>query len=98
MRLDVVGQLLRREQRALQVAFVLAVLVQHGFHACHIRAEAIGFAQRLLVVLGDRHHEGRHFDRIEPPEGLVEFLLTEVQRADVHGFDALRLVYRTDGG
>ena len=85
VRLDVVGESLGREQRGLQVLFVLAVLFEDAFHAREFLAQAVGFAQRLLVVVGDGHEERRDLDFVEAPEGVAEALLAQIERADIHG-------------
>ena len=82
--LDVVRQLLRRHQRVLQVLLVLAVLGEHRLHAHQILAQAVGLAQRLLVVVGDRGEKRGDLDRVETAESLAKTLLAKVKRADIH--------------
>ena len=79
---DVVRQLLRRHHRRLQILLVLAVLVQHRLHAHEVLAEPIGFAQRLLVVVGNRRKKGRDFDFVEAAEGGSKALLSQVERGE----------------
>ena len=83
--LDVVGQLLRRQQRALQALFLLAVSADDAFQPRQFLAQAIGLAQRLLVVVGDGHQKRRHLDLVEAAEGVAETLLPEIQWTDIHG-------------
>src|SRR5262245_26467151 len=84
VRLDLVGQLLRGDERRLERPLVLAVLVDDRFHAHHVLADAVGVAQRLLVVLGHGGEERRDFDAVEAAERGAEALLAEVERADIH--------------
>ena len=46
--------------------------------------QPVGFAQRLLVVVGHGGQERGDFDRVETAECPAEFLLPEVERADIH--------------
>ena len=57
------------------------------FQPRQVLAQPVGFAQRLLVVVGDREQERRDFDLVEAAEGGAETLLAQVERADVHGCD-----------
>ena len=58
--------------------------VEGRFHPHQVLAELVGFAQRLLVVVGDRIQQRRDFDRVETAECLAKTLLPEVERADIH--------------
>ena len=49
------------------------------FHPRDVLAQPIGFAERLLVVVGDRHQERRDLDLVEAAEGGAEALLSEVE-------------------
>ena len=81
---DVVGELLRGHERIAQVALGFAVFVQHRFHPRQVLAQPIGFAQRLLVVVGDGGQKRGDLHLVEAAEGRPETLLPEVERADVH--------------
>ena len=59
---------LRRHQRRPQVLLVLAMFVEHGLHASDLLAKPVGFAERLLVVVGDGRQEGGHLDLVEAAE------------------------------
>ena len=74
-----------RHQRGLQIFFVLAMLFENAFHAGQFLAEAVGFPERLLVVVGDGHQKRRDLDLVESAEGGAEALLPKVERADIHG-------------
>ena len=84
VRFDVVGKPLRRDQRALEAALLLAVLVDNGFHAHEILAEAFGFPQRPLVVVGDGQKKRSDFDLVVPSERITKFVLPEVNWTDIH--------------
>ena len=74
--LDVVGQLLRRRQRRAQVLVVLAMLFERRFHACDVLLQAVGFAQRLLVVVGDGGEKRRDLGPVEAAERGSKSLLS----------------------
>ena len=67
-----------------------------------VLAQPIGFAERLLVVVGDGGQERRDFDLVEAAERGPESLLSEVERADVHtgslSCKALPLIGRRPAG
>ena len=68
-RLDVVGELLRGQSASCcEALLVLAMLVEHGLHVRQILAQAIGFTQRLLVVVGDRGKKRADLDLVEAAE------------------------------
>ena len=66
------------------------------FHPHELLAEPVGFAQRLLVVVGHGGQERRDFHRVETAECPCETLLAEVERADIHSVIVLpsRLIGR----
>ena len=47
-------------------------------------AQFVGLAQRVLVVVGDRGHEGADLDSVEAAECGTESRLPEVERAYIH--------------
>ncbi len=57
---------------------------EHRFHAHQVLAEAVGFAQGLLVVVGDGDQERGDLDRVETAECLAKTLLAKIKRADIH--------------
>src|SRR3954463_12055681 len=97
--LDVVRHSLRRRQRGLEVLLVLAVLGEHSFHAHDVLAEAVGFAERLFVVVGDGDEKRGDLHRIESAERLAKALLPKVERADIHtrSFSPVRIIGRSAG-
>jgi hypothetical protein len=56
---DLVGHLLRGEQRVAEVALLAAVLGQHGLELGHFLPQPLGLAQRVLVVVGHLGEERR---------------------------------------
>ena len=48
-----------------RLRLVLAVLVQDRLHAGRSGPQPVGLAERLLVVVGDRHQERRDLDLVE---------------------------------
>ena len=55
--LDLVGHLLRGEQRVAQVALLAAMLAEHGFELGDLLAQPVVLAQRVLVIVGDLEQE-----------------------------------------
>ena len=65
-------------------ALVLAMLAEHRFHTREILAQPVRFAQRLLVIVGDRCEKRRDFHFVEAAKGRPERLLAEVEGTDIH--------------
>ena len=75
---------MRRHHRRAQVLFVLAVLGEHHFHPHEVLAQAVGFAERLLVVVSDSRQERRDLDGVEAAHRFPEALLSQIERAYIH--------------
>src|SRR5262245_23666895 len=56
-------------------------------------AKAVGFAKRLLVVVGYGHEKRRDLDFVEAPKRIAETLLSEVKRTDVHDVCSSKLLH-----
>jgi len=82
--LDVVGVLLRGQQRVAEVALLAAVLGEHGVELGDVLAQLVVFAQRVLVVVGDREQERLDFAAIVAAHHGLEPLLPQVEWSDFH--------------
>ena len=82
--LDVVGELLRGEQRVAQVALLAAMLAEHRVELGDVLAQLVVLAQRVLVVVGDLEQERLHFAAIVAAHHGLEALLPEIEWCDFH--------------
>src|SRR6266540_7553860 len=83
--LDVIRQLLSREQRVPQVDFLPAVLLEQGLEPRHLLPQAVGFSERCLVVVRGFREKRVHLAAIVAAHHGIETLLTKVERRDFHG-------------
>ncbi len=60
------------------------MLREHHFHPADILLEAIGFAQRTLVIVGHGGKKSSDFDRVEAAHCLAEFGLSKIEGAYIH--------------
>ena len=82
------AQLLGGEQRVAQVAFLAAMLAEHGVELDDFLPQLVVLAQRVLVVVRDLEQECLHLAAVVAAHHGLEPLLPEIEWCDFHSCDS----------